>query len=89
MLVAIHGFFSRICDPRFGGTYMTLLNTVNTLGWAVPKTLALKLVGALTIYKCSNNTLDSCSTSNLKNVSHGLFKIGIYRFAMNFNVVGI
>lgn len=88
MLVAVHGFFSRICDPRFGGTYMTLLNTVNTLGWAVPKTLALKLVGVLTIYKCSNNALDGCSTSNLNNVSHGLFKIGFYRFAMNSIATG-
>lgn len=88
MLVAIHGFFSRICDPRFGGTYMTLLNTVNTLGWAVPKTLALKLVGVLTIYKCTDNALDSSSTSNLQNVSRGLFKIEFYRFAVDFDVVG-
>lgn len=69
MLVSIYAFFSRISDPRFGATYMTLLNTVNTLGWVAPNTMALKLVDTFTFYKCSNNFRNSCSTPELKNVS--------------------
>lgn len=70
MLVAVFAFFSRISDPRFGGTYMTLLNTVNTLGYVGPNTLALNLVDVLTFYKCSNDAQNTCSTLDLKEVSH-------------------
>ncbi|KAI1727431.1 acetyl-coenzyme A transporter 1 domain-containing protein [Ditylenchus destructor] len=36
-------FFAQISDPRVGGTYMTLLNTLNNLGGNWPVTLFLKL----------------------------------------------
>lgn len=70
MLVAVFAFFSQISDPRFGGTYMTLFNTVNALGYVGPNTLALNLVDTLTSYQCSNDAQNTCSTSDLKAVSH-------------------
>jgi len=70
MLVAVYGFFSRVSDPRFGGTYMTLFNTANTLGWSAPRTLALKLVDKFTFYECSDDVLDNCLVLDSKNVSN-------------------
>eukprot|EP00055_Hartaetosiga_balthica_P005647 m.16881 g.16881 ORF g.16881 m.16881 type:complete len:496 (-) comp4681_c0_seq2:165-1652(-) len=41
-------FYNKISDPRIGGTYMTLLNTVTNLGGILPTTLYLKVNGMLT-----------------------------------------
>lgn len=53
MSVAGQAFFSRISDPRYGGTYLTLLNTVNNLGTRWPVSLALFLMDILTWKKCN------------------------------------
>lgn len=81
MMVSVYSFFSRISDPRFGVTYMTLLNTINNLGWAAPHTLNLKLVDTFTFYKCSNNDENNCSTLDLKNVSYNTYyyNVGVTR----------
>jgi len=44
MFVAMMGFSAKISDPRYGGTYMTLLNTISNLGGNWPSTLALWFV---------------------------------------------
>jgi len=62
------GFFSRICDKRFGGTYMTMLSTIASFGWVFSNTLALRMIDVLSFSKCSNNDLNNCSTIQLKNV---------------------
>ena len=36
MFVAQMAFFARVSDPRIGGTYMTLLNTIANLGSLAP-----------------------------------------------------
>ncbi|CAO1342412.1 unnamed protein product [Diamesa tonsa] len=51
--VAAMAFFARISDPRFGGTYMTLLNTINNFGSKWASTLMLWLVDYLTWKTCS------------------------------------
>lgn len=61
-------FFSRISDIRFGGMYMTLLNTVRSIGWVIPNTSFLKMVDVLTFSSCSNDVQNSCSTPDLENV---------------------
>lgn len=61
-------FFAQISDSRYGGTYMTLLNTFNNLGLALPRTLGLKLIDVLTFKKCSIDAQNSCSSPYLKNV---------------------
>lgn len=52
MFVAIMAFHARISDPRVGGTYLTLLNTVTNLGGNWCQTLALWLVDGLTWSSC-------------------------------------
>ena len=44
MFVAQMAFFNRVSDPKIGGTYMTMLNTIANLGgqWPAPAVLALK-----------------------------------------------
>jgi len=44
MFVAMMGFSAKISDPRYGGTYLTLLNTIANLGGNWPATLALWFV---------------------------------------------
>ncbi|CAH1724646.1 unnamed protein product [Aphis gossypii] len=69
MFVAILAFFSRISDPRFGGTYMTLLNTLSNLGFVWPSTVALQLIDLLTTKKCSvDSVLNDCSTIFLQDI---------------------
>lgn len=63
-------FFCRLSDPRFGGTYMTLFNTLYYLGFMVSNTFVLKTIDVLTFSKCSNDMTNNCSTTHLKNVSH-------------------
>lgn len=62
------GFFSRISDSRFGGTYMTMLSTIASLGWVLSNSVALRLVDILTFSKCSNDVQNSCNTQDLKHV---------------------
>ena len=52
IFVAIMAFNARVSDPRFGGTYMTMLNTVANLGGNWPTTAALWFVDGLTWKTC-------------------------------------
>lgn len=52
MFVSQMAFFARVSDPRLGGTYMTLLNTVSNLGGSWPKTLSLSLLDTATARDC-------------------------------------
>ena len=46
------GFFAKIADPRIGGTYATLLNTVSNFGGTWPKFIVLAAVDWFTARKC-------------------------------------
>lgn len=70
MFIAILAFFSRISDPRFGGTYMTLLNTLSNLGTIWCNILVLGVVDFLTLKECSIDSQNFCSTQHLQNVRH-------------------
>ncbi|EKX43642.1 hypothetical protein GUITHDRAFT_110438 [Guillardia theta CCMP2712] len=48
MFVAQMAFFAKVSDPKIGGTYMTLLNTVANLGSKWPTTIVLALVDVTT-----------------------------------------
>ncbi|XP_071841441.1 acetyl-coenzyme A transporter 1-like isoform X2 [Apostichopus japonicus] len=52
MYVAIMAFNAKISDPKMGGTYMTLLNTVTNLGGNWPSTVALWFVDGLSWKSC-------------------------------------
>jgi len=68
MFVAVLAFFSRISDPRFGGTYITFLNTVTNLGATWTSTVALGVIDVLTFKKCSFDSDNYCSTLDDKDV---------------------
>lgn len=70
MVTLVTGFFTRISDARFGGTYMTMLNTLYNIGKSVPQTLALKMIDVLTFSKCLNDSQINNSTSSLTNVRY-------------------
>lgn len=66
MFVAAMAFFARVSDPKVGGTYMTLLNTLCNLGGNWPTTLVLWFVDVLTWRTCNVDPHNNCSTSELK-----------------------
>lgn len=45
-------FFAQISDPKIGGTYMTLLNTLFNLGGKWPSTLVLSVADLLSFKNC-------------------------------------
>jgi hypothetical protein len=47
MFTSMMAFFARVADPGFGGTYMTLLNTLANVGAKWPPSLALWGLGYL------------------------------------------
>lgn len=69
MILVLFAFFYQISDPRFGGTYMTLFNTLFLFGWLIPYSLVLKFVDIITrnIIKSQKqfNVLDIKDVSNL------------------------
>ncbi|XP_029647152.1 acetyl-coenzyme A transporter 1 [Octopus sinensis] len=60
MFVSGMAMSAKVSDPAIGGSYMTLLNTVNNLGGNWPATISLWLVESLTIKACSSDN-SSCS----------------------------
>ncbi|KAI9349154.1 acetyl-coenzyme A transporter 1-domain-containing protein [Obelidium mucronatum] len=76
MFVGIGSYFTKISDPRIGGTYMTLLNTINNLAGTWPKYFILQSVEHFTdaycvfpanstqqTFKCTSDTAKSqCKT---------------------------
>ncbi|CAI6343822.1 unnamed protein product [Macrosiphum euphorbiae] len=68
MTVSALVFFSQISDSRFGGTYMSLLGTLLSLGGAWSSSVAIGMVDFLTFKQCSLDHQNSCSTKNLKNM---------------------
>lgn len=53
IFVAMMSFFSTVSDPKIGGTYMTLLNTLSNLGHKWPTSLALFVLPKVSSYSCS------------------------------------
>ncbi|XP_025406915.1 acetyl-coenzyme A transporter 1-like isoform X2 [Sipha flava] len=70
IFIASLAFFSRISDTRFGGTYMTLLNTLSNLGGIWSSIVMLKMVDYLTLKKCSIDSGNYCLTQHLQNVRY-------------------
>lgn len=53
MHIVLTAFFIRVSDPTIGGTYMTMLHTIDQVGYTWPHTLALWMVESLTWRDCS------------------------------------
>ncbi|XP_050058688.1 acetyl-coenzyme A transporter 1-like isoform X2 [Aphis gossypii] len=65
--VAKFTLFNRISDPRYGGTYMTLWNTLSYFSMFSSTTIAIFLIDILTFKECSSDYNNDCSTPNLSN----------------------
>lgn len=69
MFVSMMAFNAQVSDPRVGGTYMTLLNTLNNLGGNWPVTLVLSITDWFTFKDCvvkgTKTVLYSCNTKVL------------------------
>uniref|UniRef100_A0A1B6JSA9 Major facilitator superfamily associated domain-containing protein n=1 Tax=Homalodisca liturata TaxID=320908 RepID=A0A1B6JSA9_9HEMI len=65
MFAAKSAFFARSSDPAVGGTYMTLMNTLNIVGYSWPNSLVLLLVDPLTFKSCSTDSENTCATKEL------------------------
>ncbi|XP_025202719.1 acetyl-coenzyme A transporter 1-like [Melanaphis sacchari] len=58
--LSVRSFFLRISDPRIGGTYMSLMNTVWYFGMAISRIVALGLLDMLTVERCSTHREIEC-----------------------------
>ncbi|CAJ0606880.1 unnamed protein product [Cylicocyclus nassatus] len=69
MFVSMMAFNAQVSDPRIGGTYMTLLNTLNNLGGNWPVTLVLSVTDWFTWKECvakgTKHVLYTCNTKPL------------------------
>ncbi|CAI4228269.1 unnamed protein product [Auanema sp. JU1783] len=73
MFVSMMAFNAQVSDPRIGGTYMTLLNTLNNLGGNWPVTLILYVTDWFNFKQCvvkgatkaASQVLYSCNTAAL------------------------
>ena len=48
-------YFVKISDPKYGGTYLTLLNTLSNFAGMWPKLPVMSAVDWLSVRKCENN----------------------------------
>lgn len=51
--LSLQSFMTKVSDPSFGGTYITLLTMVNAFGIKWPSTVALQMVEVLTWKTCT------------------------------------
>ncbi|KJH50193.1 hypothetical protein DICVIV_03632 [Dictyocaulus viviparus] len=69
MFVSMMAFNAQVSDPRIGGTYMTLLNTLNNLGGNWPVTVILSVTDWFTYKDCvvqgTKNVLYACNSKHL------------------------
>jgi PAT family acetyl-CoA transporter-like MFS transporter 1 len=65
MFVAQMAFFARVSDPRLGGTYMTLLNTVSNLGGSWVKTASLGFLDYTTVRQCKQPSVPATAAARM------------------------
>jgi len=83
-------FFARISDARIGGTYLTLLYTINNLGGTWPNFFVFYLVDILTFSKCSLVSTDQTYTCTSQATNECTINHGICLTIMDgFYIVGI
>lgn len=70
MYLGMTAFFAKVSDPRVGGTYMTLWNTVDTLGGTWPATLSLWMIDLLTWKDCDLTNNSTTFNATLFNANH-------------------
>eukprot|EP00871_Galdieria_phlegrea_P001239 jgi/Galph1/2115/GphlegSOOS_G782.1 len=88
MFVSMGAYFARISDENMGGTYLTLLNTLQNLGGTWPKMLALFLVDQLTWKNCMSETEEGISTVLCKTWVDGIENLIAYSAVADCTYLG-
>ena len=57
MFVSLAAYFVKISDPKYGGTYLTLLNTLSNFAGMWPKLPVMSAVDWLSIKKCNQENV--------------------------------
>lgn len=83
MFVSMGAYFARISDESIGGTYLTLLNTLQNLGGTWPKLLALLFVDRLTWKQCKSQT-EVANVVVCNTWVDGMFLLGIMLFCCSY-----
>ena len=61
-------YYAQISDPRFGGTYMSLFNTVSNLGHQMYVSPILKIIDVASVKQCYKDgevVMNNCATHAL------------------------
>lgn len=61
-------YYAQISDPRFGGTYMSLFNTVSNLGHQMYMSPILKIIDVASVKQCYKEgevVMNNCVGHNL------------------------
>lgn len=66
-ILAAGAFVRRKCDPKFGGTYITILSIIAYIGKVWPANVCLWLVDLLTVKLCAGS--DTQVSKNEKTLS--------------------
>uniref|UniRef100_A0AC35U5D7 Acetyl-coenzyme A transporter 1 n=1 Tax=Rhabditophanes sp. KR3021 TaxID=114890 RepID=A0AC35U5D7_9BILA len=67
MFLSIMAFFAKISDPKIGGTYMTMLNTISNLGGMISGTVTMRFMDFVTYKNCyTKDTFEFVSVCNNK-----------------------
>lgn len=67
MLMAT-AFYAIICDPKIGGTNMTLFTTISNIGTSSANSATLWFIDFLTFKQCSKDHTNSCSSESYQKV---------------------
>ncbi|CEF59710.1 Major facilitator superfamily domain, general substrate transporter and Acetyl-coenzyme A transporter 1 family-containing protein [Strongyloides ratti] len=75
MFLSIMAFFAKISDPKIGGTYMTMLNTISNLGGMMSSTFVMFIIDLFTVKNCyvpeTRVNLGTCKKSELQKACVG------------------
>ncbi|CAD5212992.1 unnamed protein product [Bursaphelenchus okinawaensis] len=74
--LSLMAFFAQISDPKIGGTYMTLLNTLSNLGGNWPSTFVLSVTDFFNKKNCVSSTTKAVLGTCSKKAEEELCKAG-------------
>lgn len=83
MYLGMTAFFAKVSDPRVGGTYMTIWNTVENLGGTWPATMSLWMIDLLTWKEC-DSTVNVSFNATLNTTCLNITEVSSLIFATTF-----
>ena len=89
MFVSLAAYFVKISDAKYGGTYLTLLNTLSNFAGAWPKLPVMSTVDWMTSKQCSLGKAMSCSACKAAGGICEIKRDGFYPVASACLIVGL